>query len=146
MTDLSRLYWIVESREWRVERHIITLCLISLFIIPTLICEAQTPRKRKEAGMKEAREPAVSGMFFPDRPEILSRDVKKYLENVKREKIDGEVIALVSPHAGYIYSGQVAAHAYKLIEGKTFDSVVVVAPINWTRSSCNILSDLMRRV
>lgn len=78
--------------------------------------------------MQEIREPAVSGMFYPDRPEILSRDVKKYLENVKREKIDGEVIALVSPHAGYMYSGQVAAHAYKLIEGKTFDSIVVLAP------------------
>jgi hypothetical protein len=111
-----------------VKRHIITLCLISFFTLPTLICEAQTPRERKEAGMQEIREPAVSGMFYPDRPEILSRDVKKYLENAKREKIDGEVIALVSPHAGYMYSGQVAAHAYKLIEGKTFDSIVVLAP------------------
>jgi len=111
-----------------VKGHIITLCLISFFILPTLVCEAQTPRERKEAGMQEVREPAVSGMFYPDKPDILARDVKKYLENAKKEKIDGEVIALVSPHAGYMYSGQVAAHAYKLIEGKTFDSVVVVSP------------------
>jgi len=146
-----------------VKGHIITLCLISFFILPTLICEAQTPRETlhhsnnkenlainsklekvegrvqgkalnltwfggKEAGMKEVREPAVSGMFSPDKPDILSRDVKKYLENAKKEKIDGEVIALVSPHAGYMYSGQVAAHAYKLIEGKPLDSVGVVSP------------------
>jgi AmmeMemoRadiSam system protein B/AmmeMemoRadiSam system protein A len=82
----------------------------------------------KETGMKEIREPAVSGMFYPDRPEVLSRDLKKYLENAKKEKIEGEVIALISPHAGYMYSGQVAAYSYKLIEGKTFDTVVVVAP------------------
>lgn len=78
--------------------------------------------------MQEIREPAVSGTFYPNPPEILSRDVKKYLENAKKEKIDGEIVALVAPHAGYMYSGQVAAHAYKLIEGKSFDSVMVVAP------------------
>lgn len=79
-------------------------------------------------GMKEIREPAVAGAFYPDKPEVLLRDVKRYLENAKKEKIDGEVVALVSPHAGYMYSGQVAAYAYKLVEGRTFDSVVVVAP------------------
>jgi MEMO1 family protein len=78
--------------------------------------------------MKEIRESAVAGTFYPERPEILSRDVKQYLDNVKAEKLEGEVVALVSPHAGYMYSGQVAAHAYKLIEGKTFDAVFVAAP------------------
>jgi AmmeMemoRadiSam system protein B/AmmeMemoRadiSam system protein A len=78
--------------------------------------------------MNEIREPAVAGAFYPNRPEILSRDVKRYLENAKKESLEGEVIALVSPHAGYMYSGQVAAYAYKLIEGKTFDTVVVLAP------------------
>lgn len=78
--------------------------------------------------MKEIREPAVAGAFYPDKPEVLSRDLKKYLENAKKEKIEGEIVALVSPHAGYMYSGQVAAFAYKLVEEKTFDSVVVVAP------------------
>lgn len=78
--------------------------------------------------MKEIREPAVAGAFYSDNPEILSRDIKQYLENAKKEKVEGEIIALVSPHAGYVYSGPVAAYAYKLIEGKTFDSVVVVAP------------------
>jgi hypothetical protein len=84
--------------------------------------------KGKEMGMKEIREPAVAGAFYPDKPEILSRDVKRYLENAKKEKLDGEIVALISPHAGYMYSGQVAAYAYKLVEGRTFDSVVVVAP------------------
>ena len=78
--------------------------------------------------MKEIREPAVAGAFYPDKPEVLSRDVKKYLENSKKEKIEGDIVALISPHAGYMYSGQVAAYAYKLVEGRAFDSVVVVAP------------------
>ncbi len=89
---------------------------------------AQTPRGGKEMGMKEIREPAVAGTFYSDRPDILSSDVKRYIENAKKEKIDGEIAALVSPHAGYMYSGGVAAHAYKSVEGRTFDTVVIVAP------------------
>jgi MEMO1 family protein len=89
---------------------------------------AQISKGRKEQGMEEIREPAVAGTFYPEKPDILSRDVKRYLDNAKKEKIEGEIIALVSPHAGYVYSGQVAAYAFKLVEGKTFDSVVLVAP------------------
>ncbi len=102
--------------------------LISLFLFLGSAAIAQTSGKGKETGMKEIREPAVAGAFYPGNPEVLSRDVKRYLENAKREKLEGEIVALVSPHAGYMYSGQVAAYAYKLIEGKVFDSVVVVAP------------------
>ncbi len=89
---------------------------------------AQISKGGKEMGMKEIREPAVAGAFYPDKPEVLTRDVKRYLENAKKERVDGEIVALVVPHAGYMYSGQVAAYAYRLIEGKTFDSVVVVGP------------------
>lgn len=43
-------------------------------------------------------------------------------------KESGQLVALISPHAGYQYSGLVAAHAYKLLEGRSFDTVVIVAP------------------
>jgi AmmeMemoRadiSam system protein B/AmmeMemoRadiSam system protein A len=78
--------------------------------------------------MKEIREPAVAGSWYSDNPEILSKELKGYLDNATKGEIQGKIIALVSPHAGYQYSGGVAAHAYKLIEGKTFDAIVVVAP------------------
>jgi AmmeMemoRadiSam system protein B/AmmeMemoRadiSam system protein A len=102
--------------------------LISFFLFAGSMVMAQMSKGGKEMGMKEIREPAVAGAFYPDKPEVLSRDVKKYLENSRKEKIEGDIVALVSPHAGYMYSGQVAAYAYKLVEGRTFDSVVVVAP------------------
>ena len=105
---------------------------IEVFIVVLISLEsfsmAQISRGGKEMGMKEIREPAVAGAFYPDNPEVLLRDVRRYLENAKKEKIEGEITALISPHAGYMYSGQVAAHAYKLIEGKIFESVIVVAP------------------
>ncbi len=89
---------------------------------------AQITKGGKEMGMKEIREPALAGSWYPGNPEILSRDVGHYLENAKKERVEGRVIALVSPHAGYVYSGQVAAYAYKLVEGMAFDAVVVVGP------------------
>jgi hypothetical protein len=89
---------------------------------------AQVPKAGKEAGMREIRESAVAGTWYPGDPDVLSRDVKGYLDKAKKEKIEGEIVALVSPHAGYVYSGQVAAYAYKLIEGKSFDTVIIVAP------------------
>jgi len=94
----------------------------------SFVAIAQVSKGVKEMGMKEIREPIFAGSWYPGETEILSRDVRRYLENAKKEKLEGEIVALISPHAGYIYSGQVAAYAYKLIEGKVFDSVVVVAP------------------
>jgi MEMO1 family protein len=111
-----------------MRRCIDLIFLISFFLFAGSMAMAQISKGGKEMGMKEIREPAVAGAFYPDKPEVLSRDVKKYLENSKKEKIEGDIVALISPHAGYMYSGQVAAYAYKLVEGRAFDSVVVVAP------------------
>jgi len=111
-----------------MRRYIYLIFLIIFFLLAGSIAMAQISSGGKEMGMKEIREPVVAGAFYPDKPEVLSRDVKKYLENAKKEKIGGNVVALISPHAGYMYSGQVAAYAYQLVEGKVFDFVVVVGP------------------
>jgi len=78
--------------------------------------------------MENIREPAVAGAFYPSNPDVLSDDVRDYLKKAEKEAIEGDIIALISPHAGYPYSGQVAAYAYKLLEGMYFDDVVVIAP------------------
>lgn len=67
-------------------------------------------------------------MWFPGDPEQLAAMVDSYLAEAEKdaEKIEGEPIALIVPHAGYIYSGWVAAHAYRQIEGLDYDTVVVI--------------------
>jgi AmmeMemoRadiSam system protein B/AmmeMemoRadiSam system protein A len=107
------------------------ISLVFLIIFFLLIGEraiAQVSRGGKEMGMKDIREPALAGSWYPRDPETLSRDLKRYLENAREEKVEGQIVALVSPHAGYTYSGHVAAQAYKLVEGMSFDSVIVVGP------------------
>lgn len=77
---------------------------------------------------EEIRKAAVAGSFYPADAPALSREVRQSLAAVSPEEVPGEIVALVSPHAGYAYSGQVAAHAFKLVAGMKFAAVVVVAP------------------
>ena len=60
--------------------------------------------------MPIARAPAVAGLFYPDDPDELHRMVDRYLSEVRSDA--GVPKAVIAPHAGYIYSGPVAASAY----------------------------------
>lgn len=74
------------------------------------------------------RKSLIAGSWYSGNPELLRKDIETYLDNVHSWIQYEKVVALISPHAGYAYSGQVAAHAYKSIEGKRFDTVVVIGP------------------
>ncbi|MDY6843988.1 MAG: AmmeMemoRadiSam system protein B, partial [Thermodesulfobacteriota bacterium] len=74
------------------------------------------------------RKPAVAGSFYPSNPHELSGMIHMFLESVPEIAFDGDLIGLISPHAGYVYSGQVAAYGYKLVNGMDFKRVVVIAP------------------
>jgi AmmeMemoRadiSam system protein B/AmmeMemoRadiSam system protein A len=78
--------------------------------------------------MGQTRKPAVAGQFYPGDPVALSRQITGFFKNAKKELIVGDVVALMVPHAGYDYSGQVAAYAFKLLEGLSFETVVVISP------------------
>jgi AmmeMemoRadiSam system protein B len=78
--------------------------------------------------MDGIREPAVSGTFYPGNKEVLRIDVDGYLSKVPLQEPQGAIIGLISPHAGYMYSGQTAAYGYKAISGTSFDTVIIVAP------------------
>lgn len=77
-------------------------------------------------GHSETRAPAVSGMFYPDSPSSLKGMIDEFLAKAEKRHIDGKPVALIVPHAGYVYSGQIAASAYKQIEGMHFDTVVLL--------------------
>jgi AmmeMemoRadiSam system protein B/AmmeMemoRadiSam system protein A len=70
--------------------------------------------------------PNVAGAFYPENPEGLSQMIDNFLNAAAPERIEGDIFALISPHAGYGYSGQVAAYGYKLIKGKPYKTVIVI--------------------
>lgn len=74
------------------------------------------------------RKSAIAGSWYPDNPRILRDTIDDFLEQVPDESSEGTIIGLVVPHAGYAYSGQIAAYAYKLLLGQVFEAVVVIGP------------------
>jgi len=77
---------------------------------------------------QKIRQPAVAGTFYPADPAILTQMVDVFLAKAPSRKSDASLIALISPHAGYVYSGHVASYAYKQLEGKSINRVVVISP------------------
>jgi MEMO1 family protein len=78
--------------------------------------------------MTGVREPSVSGMFYPDNPATLRKDIAHYLKAAEVEPLSSDIRAVISPHAGYMYSGPVAAYGYKAVSSYTFDTVIIIAP------------------
>jgi AmmeMemoRadiSam system protein B/AmmeMemoRadiSam system protein A len=81
----------------------------------------------RERAAGRIREPVVAGSFYPAPRDALLRQVTELLRRADAEPLGG-VRALVSPHAGYVYSGAVAAGAYASIGENAFRRVVVIAP------------------
>lgn len=73
------------------------------------------------------RRPAVAGSWYPGSPQALTAAVDRYVAGVK-EVPRGTVTGLVSPHAGLMYSGPVAAHAYAAAASGSYDVAVLVGP------------------
>ena len=71
----------------------------------------------------KVRKPAVAGSFYPKDPEILKSLVDKLLEKNTKE----EPVGVISPHAGYVYSGKVAGKVLGLLGGKEL-KVLLVGP------------------
>jgi AmmeMemoRadiSam system protein B/AmmeMemoRadiSam system protein A len=78
--------------------------------------------------LSDVRKPAVAGSFYPGQAGTLAKTIAGLFTKVSKAALSGKPLALIAPHAGYPYSGKVAATAYKLLEGEAYDSVVVVSP------------------
>jgi AmmeMemoRadiSam system protein B/AmmeMemoRadiSam system protein A len=76
----------------------------------------------------EIRRPAVAGAFYPGDPVALSKMIAEFYSGIKKRPLAGKPLAVIAPHAGYVYSGKTAATAYKHLEGYRFDDVVVISP------------------
>jgi len=78
--------------------------------------------------MNVVREPAVNGMFYPDDPVVLRKDIEDYIRSAVVPEMKEHIVGIISPHAGYMYSGKVAAHAKKIVVKKSYDSVILIGP------------------
>jgi AmmeMemoRadiSam system protein B len=77
---------------------------------------------------RKIRPAAVAGRFYSGKKLELEREVAMYLENAPDIDIPGQILGIVAPHAGYMYSAGVAARAYRQIIDMEIDIVAVVSP------------------
>jgi hypothetical protein len=61
------------------------------------------------------RQPVAAGRFYPADKETLTKDLTRLFETCKKSSDNREVRAIISPHAGYMFSGEVAASAFSAI-------------------------------
>ena len=72
----------------------------------------------------------LAGRWYESDPAILANNVDRYLDSAQLPELEGEVIAVIAPHAGHIYSGPVAGYAFAALRGRGPDLVAVVAPMH----------------
>ena len=109
--------------------------LIGLIAVCILILGCEVPKDGASPAPQVTKEPVirteqVAGGFYASDPRELQHQIYYYLENVPKQDIEGLSILIV-PHAGYMYSGQVAAYSYKQVEGGEYDTVVVIGPSHY---------------
>ena len=74
------------------------------------------------------RPTAVAGSWYSDNPTGLAVELDSYLAKAAVEMTARSPRALIAPHAGLMYSGPVAAFAYKMLSGSSYRSIVLVGP------------------
>jgi len=78
--------------------------------------------------MKDVREPAVAGMFYPDNVDVLKSNINSLLESAQLDRKYADVFGVVSPHAGYPYSGLSAAYAYNVLKNLDIETAIILSP------------------
>jgi len=84
----------------------------------------------KDVDPTEIRRSVIAGSWYPGSASALARKIDELTAAVDEGLLKGELKGLISPHAGYSYSGGVAAYAYKQLEGKGYPTVAVVSPVH----------------
>jgi hypothetical protein len=100
---------------------ILTICLIAF----STVCTA-------------TRQPAVAGQWYPANKKELGKMLNGFFQNVKLDKEKQKItpFGIMSPHAGYVYSGQVAAWGYSLLKDKHFETVIIFGPSHYYNTGC----------
>lgn len=104
--------------QWDLPRFIFLILLAWCDGFPT-VCSAGS------TAAHSVREPAVAGKFYSSDPVRLRLGIEKYWKDARPKSVRNP-LALLAPHAGYIFSGQICADAYRQTEGENYDLVVVL--------------------
>jgi AmmeMemoRadiSam system protein B len=90
--------------------------------------------------MTDIRKSPLAGRWYPANPKKLAESVDNYIQSAEIPDIKGEVIALISPHAGHVYSGPVAGHGFKAIKDLKPELIIILSPYHAFHSGAILTS------
>jgi AmmeMemoRadiSam system protein B/AmmeMemoRadiSam system protein A len=111
-----------------------TSFIIFLMVLMVIACKSQnrTAMKQSEQQLID-REPAVAGSFYSSDPDELKSGLKDFFNKAELIDFDGEVRAIISPHAGYVFSGFVAASGFRQLDPEVqYDRIFVIGSSHHT--------------
>lgn len=78
----------------------------------------------------DIRPSPLAGQWYPADPEVLADSIDGYLSQADLPEIPGEILAIVTPHAGHRYSGPIAGYAFAALQGLKPELVVITSPMH----------------
>ncbi len=107
-------------------KHVMySILFLFLFFIP-YGCAGQEKDKEEKKTLKN-RLPVVAGQFYPAEKQALKSSLKKYFNQAESKTMEN-VMSIISPHAGYVFSGTVAASAFNQIDSKKeYENIFILA-------------------
>jgi AmmeMemoRadiSam system protein B len=80
--------------------------------------------------IQAVRPSPIAGSWYPGDEKTLRAQVNGFIDHARPSEFPGQAIGLISPHAGYAYSGPTAGYSYRCVKNKSYDLVVVASPLH----------------
>ena len=113
--------------------------LFVVFALFTLVLSVQ--RQAACGAAPKVRPAGAAGGFYPADPKELTQMIDGLLAQNAVPQVQGPLVALICPHAGYIFTGPVAASCFAQLKGRNYARVVVIAPSHYENFHFNSIYD-----
>lgn len=123
-TSTDKVYQVsLEKRKVQVFFRSIRLLTVSIVSLSVMTSFA--------FGNSKIKKPNVSGQFYSSDAKELSADIDNFISLATVEPSQKKIEVLMAPHAGYMYSGGVAAYAFKSASTRNYKTIVILAPSHY---------------
>lgn len=80
---------------------------------------------------QNSKDPNVAGQFYEANPGRLAGQIQEFFNNAKAPSLDKDIPIIIAPHAGYVFSGPVAAYSYTAVKSLAVKTVIIIAPSHY---------------
>lgn len=108
-----------------MKRPLLLILATVCFLLLSFLAESGMAQKAQKG---DVRSPVLAGTWYPGSSDVLSRAIGDYLSKATSPGSEGQPVSMIVPHAGYVYSGQVAAYSYKLLQKAAPKTVFLIGP------------------